>query len=224
VHSFGRAGVIRDAHPEQGDGWLTFEQAFARSSNICFAKLARELESTSSRRAAQLRIGSRSGVDPPAEPNGWLALPATGPPHALCLGYGEIRTALQLANLYITISCGSLRPRMALGIERANGGRSVPAAVRRVSADLAATLRALCAGRAEGTGARRSRRRVAGKTRTARKPRTGVTSHAMSPVSAASCRPNRLGSWAWWCSTNHADTIIVVVTPPRRRSGASWNR
>ena len=39
---FGTAGIIHDAH-ESGDGWLTFPQAFAKSSNICFAKVARAI-------------------------------------------------------------------------------------------------------------------------------------------------------------------------------------
>ncbi len=185
VHSFGRAGLIRDSHPEQGDGWLTFAQAFARSSNICFAKLARELPGPEL--YDELRgfgFGSRSGVDLPGEPNGWLSLPRDWSGRTrLCLGYGqEISvTALQLANLYATIANGGrlLRPRMALRVVHAAGGDEAfpPREVRRaLDPELAATLRDLCTlVVADGTGKRAGLEGVvvAGKTGTAQKAEAG---------------------------------------------------
>lgn len=182
---FGSAGVIHDAH-EPGDGWLTFTQAFARSSNICFAKIARAL--TSEDLYDELRafgFGSLTGVQLPGEVGGQLALPrAWSGRTRLSLGYGhEIGvTAMQLAGLYTTIANGGqlLQPRVVSQIVSRDGEvvqAFAPEAIRQVMPQaLARDLQELCRAVVdEGTGdqARIEGVQTAGKTGTAQKSSGG---------------------------------------------------
>jgi len=174
---FGAAGVIHDAH-EPGDGWLTFTEAFAKSSNICFAKIARALSSDAM--YDELRafgFGSLTGIELPGETDGSLQLPRRWSGRTrLSLGYGhEIGvTAIQLAGLYTTIASGGvLRTPTVV----AQVGGDVPdrghQPVRRVlEQDLACAIQALCRGVVDsGTGdqARIEGVATAGKTGTAQK-------------------------------------------------------
>ena len=179
--TFGRAGVIRDAHRE-GYGWLSFTEAFMLSSNICFAKMAQRL--TSEQLYTELRafgFGSRTGIDLPVEPGGVLALPRDWSGRSrLSLGYGqEISvTAVQLAGIYTSIANGGrlLQPRVALrAVDPAGHAVAVfpVREVRRVlDAAMASALRDLCTATvAKGTAqrARVAELQVAGKTGTAEK-------------------------------------------------------
>lgn len=182
---FGPAGVVHDAH-EPGDGWLTFPQAFAKSSNICFAKIARGIpanELYDDLRA--FGFASLTGVAFPGEVGGTLAMPRHWSGRTrLCLGYGqEIGvTAIQLAGLYATIANGGrlLQPQIALRIVDRDGStrqRFAAEQIRRpMSAELATQLRELCQLVVdEGTGntARVDGLLAAGKTGTAQKAAGG---------------------------------------------------
>ena len=179
--SFGAAGVVHDSH-EPGDGWLTFAQAFAKSSNICFAKVARAIPSVEL--YDELRgfgFGSLSGIALPGEVAGSLSVPrAWSGRTRLCLGYGqEIGvTAVQLAGLYTAIANGGelLQPIIAKRVVDKDG--AVRAAftakhIRQVMPpELASDLRELCRLVVdEGTGdaARVDGVLAAGKTGTAQK-------------------------------------------------------
>jgi cell division protein FtsI/penicillin-binding protein 2 len=174
---FGAAGVIHDAH-EPGDGWLTFTEAFAKSSNICFAKIARAL--TSEAMYDELRafgFGSLTGIELPGEVDGSLQLPRDWSGRTrLSLGYGhEIGvTAVQLAGLYTTIASGGVlrRPTIVQEVDARAHARD-DAAIRRVlEPELAASIQSLCRGVVDsGTGeqARIEGVATAGKTGTAQK-------------------------------------------------------
>jgi len=176
---FGAAGVIHDAH-QPGDGWLTFTEAFTKSSNICFAKIARAL--TSDAMYDELRafgFGSLTGIELPGEADGSLQLPRSWSGRTrLSLGYGhEIGvTAIQLAGLYTTsANGGALRQPVliaAVGGE-ARKARRGGAPVRQVlDPQLARDIQALCRGVVDsGTGeqARIEGVATAGKTGTAQK-------------------------------------------------------
>jgi len=183
--SFGAAGVIHDAH-EPGDGWLTFAQAFAKSSNICFAKVARAIPQNEL--YDELRafgFGSLTGVALPGEVAGSLAVPRLWSGRTrMSLGYGhEIGvTAMQLAGLYATIANGGqlVQPILASRVLDRDGDtrqRFEPRQIRRVlDPDLAADLQALCRLVVdEGTGdnARVDGVLAAGKTGTAQKAENG---------------------------------------------------
>lgn len=177
---FGRTTVIRDAHRD-GDGWLTVTEAFTRSSNICFAKMARALSSDALYEDLRsFGLGNRSGVDLAGEPRSQLALPRDWSGRTrLTLGYGQETsvTALQLTGVYTSIANGGMlvRPRVALR-HVATDGRHVDVPVREVrrvlEPDVAATLREMCTLTVrEGTGqnAHVDGVQVAGKTGTAEK-------------------------------------------------------
>jgi cell division protein FtsI/penicillin-binding protein 2 len=181
AHRFGVAGVVHDAH-EEGDGWLTFAQAFTKSSNICFAKVARALPSADLYQELRaFGFGSLTGIDLPGEVNGSLSVPRQWSGRTqLSLGYGhEIGvTAIQMAGLYTAIANGGrlLQPTIASRIVDRDGHT-----LRRFSSveirhpmppELATQLRELCRLVVdEGTGdaARVDGVLAAGKTGTAQK-------------------------------------------------------
>jgi cell division protein FtsI/penicillin-binding protein 2 len=178
---FGAAGIIHDSHAS-GDGWLTFPQAFAKSSNICFAKVARAL--TSEAMYDELRafgFGSATGLGLPGEESGQLALPRGWSARTrLCLGYGqEISvTAVQLAGLYTTIANGGRlqRPRLVsqlLGPDGRTRRSFETQAVRRLlDGELATQVQQLCrlvVKEGTGVGAQVEGMPTAGKTGTAQK-------------------------------------------------------
>jgi cell division protein FtsI/penicillin-binding protein 2 len=182
---FAGAGSVHDAH-RGGYAWMSFAEAFQKSSNIVYAKLARAL--TSEQLYEELRafgFGSRSGIHLFGEPAGLLALPREWSGRSrMTLGYGqEISvTAVQLAGLYNTIANGGrlLQPRSALRLVDRQGNVQHRFSVRQVRQvmppHLAAQVRGLCQATVESGTAEKAQvdgLSVGGKTGTAEKAENG---------------------------------------------------
>ena len=171
---------IRDDKPHLG--YLSFREAFAYSSNICFAKLSRRLsEEDLFGTLRNLGFGNSHGLSLPGEENGILREPSSWSRRSkLTLIFGQELTATPLQ---VTAALGALatdgllmRPRILRGIAE-EGGRAPreeePVLLRRVCRkETARTIRALLGDVVEdGTGsrARVPGLAVGGKTGTAQK-------------------------------------------------------
>ncbi|MGH7818629.1 MAG: penicillin-binding protein, partial [Candidatus Binatia bacterium] len=172
--------VIRDHHAH---GWLTFEEVFHVSSNICSAKLGARLGAE--RYGAVLRafgLDQPTGIDLAGEQAGIVRTPRRWKPIELAtvsFGQGIAVTPLQLANAYAALANGGLlmRPYLVRRVVREDGEvllENEPKVVRRVVREATARvvteiLEGVVSGEGTGRFAAIPGIRVAGKTGTAQK-------------------------------------------------------
>jgi cell division protein FtsI (penicillin-binding protein 3) len=181
---------IRDHHPY---GKLTFVQAMAFSSNVCFAKVAKAVGSRSLYQCVRdFGFGSRSGIDLPGEENGILhPIRAWSGRTLVTMAIGqEISvTFLQMMLAYAAIANNGvlLKPRIcekAAGSDRTGKEKIAFTPVRRVlSEQNARRLRTMLKTVVDsGTGAKAAIRdiAIAGKTGTAQKIDSGAYSRTRS--------------------------------------------
>ncbi len=172
-------GVFRDDHEY---GWLTFRQAFVKSSNICTIKAVKDSDPHDFYRyILRFGFGSKTGVDLPAESEGTLRQPSQWSQRSLAsisIGYEIGVTPLQMVMAYAALANGGelLAPRIALETRDRNNRsiREYPVIkVRRVfSRETADVMRDFCREVVEsGTGVKAfvSGLQVAGKTGTSEK-------------------------------------------------------
>jgi stage V sporulation protein D (sporulation-specific penicillin-binding protein) len=110
-------GTFRDDHEY---GWLTFRQAFVKSSNICTIKAVMDSDPHDFYRyILRFGFGSRTGVSLPAESEGTLRQPSRWSARSLAsisIGYEIGATPLQMAMAYAALANGGelIAPRIAL--------------------------------------------------------------------------------------------------------------
>lgn len=186
---------IRDTNPQ---GWLTFADVLAYSSNIGTVKIAQELGAAKLYEASHaFGFGRQSGIPFPGETAGilrsldkWTSF--TTP--SMAIGQEVAVNAIQMVMAYSAIANGGflLQPKLYLGtVEK--GRKLKPEAqrteVRRVmSAETAATMKMLLQRVVEkGTGkaARIPGLAVAGKTGTAQEPLPGGKGYSTSEFLAS---------------------------------------
>ena len=175
--------TIHDVHEY---GWLDFEHAFAKSSNVCFAEVAYGVGAIPLYSFARdFGFGCLTGISLPGEVRGVLREPGEWSPRSVpTIGIGQevAVTALQLVGAYSAIANGGylMEPKVIKSI-LADDGRVVEDArwsvVRQVAEpEVAATLKELLACATEyGTGqnAKLAEMAVSGKTGTAQKVASG---------------------------------------------------
>jgi len=111
-------GTFRDDH--EYDGWLTFRQAFVKSSNICTIKAVMDSDPHDFYRyILRFGFGTKTGVALPAESEGKLRQPAHWSARSLAsisIGYEIGVTPLQMAMAYSALANGGelIAPRIAL--------------------------------------------------------------------------------------------------------------
>lgn len=167
-------------------GWLDFEHAFAKSSNVCFAEVAYGVGAIPLYSFARdFGFGCLTGISLPGEVRGMLREPGQWSTRSVpTIGIGQeiAVTALQMVGSYSAIANGGylMEPKVIKSILD-HDGRVVEDArwsvVRQVvEPDVAATLKELLACATEyGTGkkARLAEMAVSGKTGTAQKAASG---------------------------------------------------
>jgi cell division protein FtsI (penicillin-binding protein 3) len=129
--------VFTDHHPY---GTLTFQDCFAHSSNIAFAKVGKRCGPALYDTARSLGFGVPTGVGLPGESSGLLYPPRrwsgrTAP--TMAIGYEVMVTPLQLAMAYAAVANDGvlMRPQLIRSITDSDGRtvfRSRPEPVRRV--------------------------------------------------------------------------------------------
>ena len=176
--------TIHDVHEH---GWLDFRQAFAKSSNVCFAEIACGVGAVPLYSFARdFGFGCLTGISLPGEVRGRLREPTEWSPRSLpTIGIGQevAVTALQLVGAYSAIANGGylMEPKIIKSI-LSDDGRVVEDArwtvVRQVvKPEVAAVLKNLLRSvTVSGTGkrARVAEIPVAGKTGTAQKVAQGT--------------------------------------------------
>jgi len=107
-------------HDDHEYGWLTFRQAFVKSSNICTIKAVKDSDPHDFYRyILRFGFGSKTGVDLPAESEGTLRRPSQWSQRSLAsiaIGYEIGVTPLQMVMAYAALANGGelLAPRIAL--------------------------------------------------------------------------------------------------------------
>ncbi len=140
--------VFTDHHPY---GTMTFQDCFAHSSNIAFAKVGKRCGPALYETARALGFGVPTGVGLPGESSGLLYPPRrwsgrTAP--TMAIGYEVMVTPLQLAMAYAAVANDGvlMRPQLIRSITDSDGRtvfRSRPEPVRRVmEPSVARTVRA----------------------------------------------------------------------------------
>jgi stage V sporulation protein D (sporulation-specific penicillin-binding protein) len=111
-------GTFRDDHKH--DGWLTFRQAFVKSSNICTIKAVMDSDPHDFYRyILRFGFGTKTGVTLPAESEGTLRQPKHWSARSLAsisIGYEIGVTPLQMVMAYSALANGGelIAPRIAL--------------------------------------------------------------------------------------------------------------
>ena len=176
-------GTFRDDHEY---GWLTFRQAFVKSSNICTIKAVMDSDPHDFYRyILRFGFGARTGVSLPAESDGTLRQPSRWSARSLAsisIGYEIGVTPLQMVMAYAALANGGelIAPRIALEA-RDGKNRSAreypPIKIRRVfSRETADKMREFCREVVNaGTGVKADVKGivVAGKTGTSEKVEEG---------------------------------------------------
>jgi len=182
--------VIRDTKPY---GKLTFTQALSHSSNVCFAKLARELPAqTQYRYAKDFGFGSRSGVELPGEETGQVKPVSAWSGRTqvtMAIGQEISVTFLQMMLAFSAVANGGVlvEPQICENVVEPNGvSRQIDQyhPVRRViSESVALRLRHMMqtvVDSGTGHGAWMSGIPIAGKTGTAQKIDTSTGAYSMT--------------------------------------------
>ena len=186
----GRFGsfTIRDVKPH---GWMDFETALVKSSNVCFAQIAGEVgESPLYSYARDFGFGCLTAVNLPGEVRGTLREPtewSSRSVHTIGIGQEVAVTAIQLVTAYSAIANGGflMEPRIVKSVLDDDGRvaeEARPCVVRRVvDPEVAAAVRGIMfevTERGTGMKASPSEVSVAGKTGTAQKVVPGIRGYA----------------------------------------------
>ncbi|MEW6556978.1 MAG: penicillin-binding protein 2 [Elusimicrobiota bacterium] len=168
-------------HDHEKYGLLSFEEIFAYSSNIGFAKLSREIGKYNLWQYARaFGFGTNTGIELPGETEGRLISPGKWSGvscEMISFGQEISATALQIVNAYSAIANGGilLEPKIVTSVVKNNKKIQFlePVKIRRViSPQTASTLKKMLEAVVDygtGTNARISNLKVAGKTGTAQK-------------------------------------------------------
>jgi len=207
--------TITDAHPL---GEITFADALAQSSNICFAKLSQRFRPpVFFKYLRDFGFGIPTGVDLPGEVRGSVRKPEDYTPTTQAFnafGYGVTVTPLQLACAYAAIANGGILMKPYIVAERIGAGgkilmQSKPEEVRRVvSTGTASEMTALLCGVVEhgtGTLAQLTSMHVAGKTGTSQQVEGGEYSKSKYSASFAGYFP----------AENPQIVLLVVLDAPK---------
>jgi cell division protein FtsI/penicillin-binding protein 2 len=217
----GRFGsfTIRDVKPH---GWMDFETALVKSSNVCFAQIAGEVgESPLYSYARDLGFGCLTAVNLPGEVRGTLREPtewSSRSVHTIGIGQEIAVTALQLTTAYSAIANGGylMEPHVVKAVLDGDGRvveEAGPCVVRRaIEPEVAAAVRKIMVEVTErGTGTKASLNEVtvAGKTGTAQKVVPGIRGYA----------PGRwVSSFVGFAPAEDAGIVcLVVIDEPRGR-------
>ncbi|MCK4512802.1 transpeptidase family protein [bacterium] len=186
----GRFGsfTIRDVKPH---GWMDFETALVKSSNVCFAQIAGEVgENPLYSYARDFGFGCLTAVNLPGEVRGTLREPtewSSRSVHTIGIGQEVAVTAIQLVTAYSAIANGGflMEPRIVKAVLDDDGRvaeEARPCVVRSVvDPEVAAAVRGIMfevTERGTGMKASPSEVTVAGKTGTAQKVVPGIRGYA----------------------------------------------
>lgn len=203
--------TIHDVHEY---GWLDFEDAFAKSSNVCLAEIAGRVgEAPLYACARDYGFGCLTGVALPGEVRGKLREPdewSRRSVHTIGIGQEIAVTALQLVGAYSALANGGhlMEPRIVKAVVTQDGVEETapPWPVRRVvEPEIARTMRQLlleAATHGTGTKACVAEFPVAGKTGTAQKVVEGVRGYAPGKF---------VGSFVGFAPADDPRLVILVI-------------